>query len=407
MASSMLALLAMLRVVERSGGRHRLAWVAVLVVTGPIAVLIRGNALAIAPALFFGVLRSGGPGERAQRVILGSGLLAIMGTFAAWSLRSEQKHYDGIHNVTYLKEIQARDIGALWEASGKFGDGVERVDAVALANRAYVNFAWYQVYRVAGFLVPSSASLPGVKLSKLGFVLALVFLVPFGVGFASLAKRTPELAMYLAFSLLLVVVYPTGGSPRMLVPIIPILLAAGYLGLERMICPRAAIGWLIGLAVLNLANCVVEADRQRLQPYSRAGFNDFLRIIDTDLPKVSALRRDDRVGFPGTRQWFDGRDDPGSRSHSLGCCGRQSAFGTPGLPGTAPHRPRSRGHDHRPPRPMHAIENHQVEGARHRADIDPIGPTPARRTGSKCHRPFHNRYKGPRNGSVQGGQDRG
>jgi 4-amino-4-deoxy-L-arabinose transferase-like glycosyltransferase len=287
MASSMLALLAMLKVVEKCEGRGRWAWGAVLVLAGPIAVLIRGNALAIAPALFFGVLRFAGPGERRARAVLGCGLLAIVGTFVAWSIRCEQRQYYGIHNVTYINEMQSKNIGALWEASGKFGDGVERVDAAALANRAYVNFAWYQVYRVAGFLIPSSAGLSDVKLSKLGFVLALLLLVPYGVGFARLARRSPELSVFLASSLLLVVVYPTGGSRRMLLPIIPMLLATGYLGLERMIGTRSAVGWLIGLAVLNLATCAVEADRQRLQPYSRAGFDDFLRIIDIDLLKVS------------------------------------------------------------------------------------------------------------------------
>lgn len=283
--SSIVALLALVHVVRGDDRRGFWGWVIVLAVGSSVAVLVRGNALAIAPALVVGIFRCGKSSRRRQRLALVGALMAILGTFVAWTIRSERYQYDGIHNVTYLQEIQAQDIEALWRASGRFGEGVERVDARALASRVYGNLCWHQIYQIDALLIPAADRLAELKRPGVGLGLAALLLLPQIVGLPLLARRSPEALAFLLASMALILLYPTGGSSRMLLPTVPLLLLNGYLGLEGLLGLPATRGWLAAIMAANLAICAIEADKQRLQPYSREGFQDFLDLIVEDLPR--------------------------------------------------------------------------------------------------------------------------
>ena len=285
-ATTLATLVAMDGVRTAAGRKGRLFWGIALPVAGVVAILIRGNALALAPALLVSILNAQGPSARQVRWVLASSLACLLLAYGAWTLRAEYRHYSGIHNVTYSQEIQAKDIGALWDASGKFGDGVERVDAAYLVRRIYQNIVWHQSYRIAGFLVPRADRLIEIKFPGIGVVMVAIFLVPQLVGFVRLSRQSPELATFLLFSIGLIVVYPTGGSPRMLVPFLPMLILTGYLGIDRLMGTQRAVGWLICVMASNLVQCAIEADIQRIHPYAKPGFEDFVALVEDELPKL-------------------------------------------------------------------------------------------------------------------------
>ncbi len=207
------ALVALDRLSATRGSGDRLLWSATLIAGGAIAVLFRGNALALVPALFVGTLRSRETVPRGTRWAIWFALLAALLSVGAWSLRSAHRRYDGVHNVTYLKEIQAKDISALWK-EGDFRNGVEREDASGMARRVYRNIAWYHAYGIASLFAPGARSLADVELYGLGLAWATLLLVPQFIGFIRLASRSPELATFLLCSLILIIIYPTGGSKR-------------------------------------------------------------------------------------------------------------------------------------------------------------------------------------------------
>jgi hypothetical protein len=259
----------------------------VLALAAPAAVLVRGNGLALAPALAVALFLVRGPGGRGQRWWLAAALLLVLATFGAWTAWGAFHQFQAIHNVTYLQEVRAVDLEKLWEAGG-LGPRVERVSAGGLVTRVYRNVVWYQLYRIDGLFWPQADQLAEARARGVGLLLAGLALVPFVVGSVSLARRSPPVFTYLAFSLLITVVYPTGGAARMLLPVLPVLLVAFYLGLEFLLGRDVALGWATCVLFANLILCAVQADLQARHPYDGTFTNDTLALIRDDVPRQTA-----------------------------------------------------------------------------------------------------------------------
>ncbi len=285
LAFCMAALVAMLAIRDRSAAsRPSLAWAMLLVLSGSIAVLMRGNGLALVPAIAACIVWR--RDEPARLWIYGLASFAIVGTFLAWSALSSEVTYEGIDNVTYLQEVQARDVDALWAAGG-YADGVEKASASELFRRLFENVAWRQTYQVASLVAPGAEALARLEVPyHLGFLLAAALALPTLVGCIVLARRSPPAACYLIVSMALVVVYPTGGDSRMLLPSIPLLLVAAYLGLERIFGTRFAKGWTLAALWLSTLLCLGDARDRARHPYSDDGFSDFLEIVTDALPRA-------------------------------------------------------------------------------------------------------------------------
>jgi 4-amino-4-deoxy-L-arabinose transferase-like glycosyltransferase len=131
-----------------------------------LAVLMRGNGLALVPALLVSAAYDWRARRRAAIACVVAATLT-MGLFVGWSARNANQTYVGIHNITYLQEIQARNVGALWRAGG-FNEGVERVTPGELARRVYQNGMWYHLYGIADGVVPGIRSLVAADTSRLG-----------------------------------------------------------------------------------------------------------------------------------------------------------------------------------------------------------------------------------------------
>ncbi|HTN76789.1 MAG TPA: hypothetical protein VL096_16130 [Pirellulaceae bacterium] len=293
LVSAVAALLALHQLKSAVDRRGWIAWSIALAVASVVALLIRGNALALAPALLVGVINLR-PTAPQARWGMAAACAALLLTYGAWSWQAGRQQYVGIHNVSYTQEIQARDIEALWNTSGEFGPGVERVDAAGFARRIYQNIAWHSSFQVAGLLAPTADRLQEINYPGLGFVLVALLLIPQLVGFVQLARRSPELATFLLCSVGMIIVYPTGGATRMLLPFLPVLLLNGYLGLERLLGAERAVAWLLCLLVSNIALCAIAADQQRQHPYANAAFGDFVNLVTNELPQ--ALRPQEPVG---------------------------------------------------------------------------------------------------------------
>jgi hypothetical protein len=283
---SSLALLAFCELSESAGSWRRLSWAVVLSLSAAGAVMIRGNALALLPALLIEVFRRR---ETASLLIRGGAIAAfitLIATYGAWSWRCSNQQYHGIDNVTYLQEVCADDIGKLWEA-GSYSDGVARIGLSGLANRFYQNSVWYQSYRIAELIVPSAGRLASISFKGLGLGLAALCLIPVALGAISLRKTSPYLFTYLVFSIIIMLVYPTGGSARMLMPAIPLLIVCGYLGLRRIFGAAMAGGWLVCLIAANVVASAVAGDLQRKHPYTYDEFSKFVEIVVEDIPRHS------------------------------------------------------------------------------------------------------------------------
>jgi hypothetical protein len=282
------------KVKSSSSAKSRLAWGIVLALTSVAALLIRGNALALAPSFLVLAVRTHQRSPHHIRLAASAAMTCLLFTYIVWMIWCARRDFVGIHNVTYLQEVQAKDIGALWAASGKFGDGVERINTAELIQRIYKNTCWYLIYQFCGFLVPMADRLAEIEYQGVGLVLATFLAIPIVVGFFRLLGRSPELAVFLLASVVLIIIYPTGGARRMVLPFLPVLLLSGYMGIEYLVGPRAAIGWLICLLVSNITQCAIAADIQNRRPYSREGFADFVHLAMAQLPKYYG--EDDRVG---------------------------------------------------------------------------------------------------------------
>jgi hypothetical protein len=238
-----------------------------------LAVLMRGNALALVPALLASAAYDWRAGRRAAIacVVAATFTLAI---FVGLSARNANQTYEGIHNVTYLQEIQARNVGALWNAGG-FNEGIERVTAAELARRVYQNGLWYVLYGIADGVVPGARSLGTADTSRLGTVLALTAAIPVLIGAFGLARYSPAGVVFLAATLGLALAYPSGGSPRMLISSVPLLQVAAFFGIASMASFTGAIAWTAAVSAALFAATLSAADRQAKLPYSYPGFADY------------------------------------------------------------------------------------------------------------------------------------
>jgi hypothetical protein len=238
-----------------------------------LAVLMRGNALALVPALLASAAYDWQARRRAAIACAVAATLTL-GVFAGWSARNANQTYEGIHNITYLQELQARNVGALWRAGG-FTEGVERVTPGEMARRVYQNGMWYVLYGIADGVVPGARSLTAADTSRLGTVLALTALVPVVIGAFGLARNSPAGVVYLVATLGLALAFPSGGSPRMLISSVPLLQVAAFFGIASIASVAGAIAWTAAVSAALFAATLTAADRQAKLPYSYPGFSDY------------------------------------------------------------------------------------------------------------------------------------
>lgn len=102
---------------------------------------------------------------------------------------------------------------------------------------------WYHTYNTADCLFPGTGALREVETPFIGFIIAVMLALPVVLGLLPLFCLSIAGAVYLVCCLLLVLVYPTGGAQRMLIPSVPLLVLAGYLGLRIILSTEAARGW--------------------------------------------------------------------------------------------------------------------------------------------------------------------
>jgi hypothetical protein len=286
LAASSLSLLAICELRRSTKQWSLVALSAALTVSTVVAVMIRGNALAIVPALVVEISWRRGRASASLHWGAIIALAALILIYSLWTLRCSKFEYDGIDNVSYLQEVCAEDIGQLWKAGG-YRDGVSRIGPSGLAKRVYQNVAWYQSYRMAGLIVPSADQLGSITRRGAGLGLAGLCLVPIALGAWELGKRSPALFTYLASTMLITIVYPTGGSARMLMPAIPLLIGCGYLGLERILGSTMVGGWIFCLIAANLITSITSADMQSKHPYSYDDFERFVELVAVDIPAHS------------------------------------------------------------------------------------------------------------------------
>lgn len=294
-ASSLVALTALLRLGMPCSRREQIVAGVTLVVAAALTVLIRGNGLALAPAIGVAMWFSGGTDVARRRWWMAAALAAVLTAFVGWTLWAGAHRFRGIHNVTYFQEVQVRDTAALW-AAGDLEPGIERISPAEFARRLYENVAWSQIYHAGSLVWPQAASLKDVTTRRIGLLLALLALVPVAIGVTALARRSPPLLVFLAGSLLIALAYPTGGAARMLIPSIPLLLLASYLGLERVLGVSGATIWMTCALWAAIFTCAVQADLQAKSPYASPFFGgqsapDAVSLIVEDVPRLTT--RDD------------------------------------------------------------------------------------------------------------------
>lgn len=272
-----LAAMEMLRGKEQAPAA-RVTWTLVLTLSCATAVMIRGNAVVLALAIVAAGLLS--RREKASRYdpVVYLGAIAVVAVFAGWMLHNRSKEYTGIHNISYFEEVQAQEIKALWRAGG-FGSGVERAGPADLVQRVYRNVVWHHSYNVADCLFPGAGRLRLLKMPWLGAALALLLAGPVALGIRRGLTVTPVGTIYLLLSLALVVVYPTGGASRMLIPSIPLLILCGYLGLRRVLGTAAVRGWVATVGALGLVSCALAGEIQQRHPYSYDEFGDLVAAL--------------------------------------------------------------------------------------------------------------------------------
>ena len=106
--------------VLRKGTTPRSEWVAgvALTLTGALsaAVFVRGNGLALVPALAVGWLSTRGDVVRRTRTFIAVALIMTTMVFSGWTLWGSAHKFSGISDVTYSEEVQAADLSQLWKA---------------------------------------------------------------------------------------------------------------------------------------------------------------------------------------------------------------------------------------------------------------------------------------------------
>lgn len=266
LAVSLLALLALVKVSAPADSRRsRFFWAGLLTVSCAAAILIRGNALALAPVLIVEAFRARQAKNKFGVLACGTAFICLFATFLTWSLWKSQHSFEGIDNFSYIEEFQADDFHQFWQAGG-YREGVEKVDAAGFGRRVYRNAVWHQTYHAASVFVPFSGKLADIRAPFVGWCLAMLLLIPVFLGINVLRQRSAGLFYYLIFSGVLILTYPTGGSARMLLPSLPLLLMSGYWGLEKMFGTRTALGWGWGILVVNVGLCAAQAEMLSRQP---------------------------------------------------------------------------------------------------------------------------------------------
>jgi hypothetical protein len=211
--------------------------------------------------------------------------------FSSWLVWGQFHRFEGIEDVTYLQEVRAADLSALWAAGG-LGPNVPQVSMAGLLTRIYRNVAWYQVYNADGLIWPYADRLAELRTPGLGLFLAALGLLPAIIGAAVLLFRSPPLVAWLVGSIVLAVLYPTGGAPRMLLASVPILLLAFYAGLEPLLGRRFAVAWMMCALVAGTVTCAVQARFQAARPYfgspyDDASTTDAINLILEDVPRLT------------------------------------------------------------------------------------------------------------------------
>lgn len=291
----LVALVEVARIPQPSLGRLA-AWTVILIIMSSAAFLVRGNALALAPAFLIAMLRPAL--KRPQRLALGLALASLLVTFSLWTVRCSGVTFQGIHNVTYMQEIQAEDIGALWAADGYDSAG-GKVDLFGLFDRVRRNVGWYISYRVAAVVAPTAEGLTSLRIAYLGFAIAAVLAIPVAIGTAYLVWRWPDIGVYLLCSLGLIIVYPTGGAPRMLIGSLPLLVLAAYLGIEQLLGSSAGVGWGLTAAWVSIIQCGIAAENLSESPYSYPQFADLVALLANDLPPIKGPAEAISAPHPG------------------------------------------------------------------------------------------------------------
>lgn len=260
---------------------------AVLAIAASAAVLTRGNGLAI-PVALGAAWWSMPHTETAKRRVVIVALAASVATFVAWTAWGASREFAAIDNVTYLEEVQVDDghIGALWAAGG-FAPNVPKVSLRGFLTRCYRNVVWHQLYNAVGVFWPGASRLSELSALKVGTIVAALLFMPAVLGIGVLAQRSPPLVAYLLVSLGLIIVYPSGGSRRMLLPAIPALLPAFYFGLRRLANDTAVRTLATAMLVGNAAICTVEASRQARRPYFGESTREVIDVIQQDLSGVT------------------------------------------------------------------------------------------------------------------------
>jgi hypothetical protein len=270
---------------EHAGTRQGLVVAgALLTVSASAALLVRGNGLALVPALAAALFSARGPARQMQRRCVAIALALLLSVYSAWTIWGRFHEFQGIANVTYLEEILAADVGQVWDAGG-LRPGVERVSASGLAKRVYQNVVWFQLFNIDATLWPDAGRLAEIRSPGIGFGLGLVALLPAVIGSVVMIRFSLPLFVYLFFSFLITIVYPPGGAARYLLPILPALVVAYYLGFERIVGRERAVAVVIFAAFANLFLCGIQADEQSRNPYDGAATADILATIKEDVPR--------------------------------------------------------------------------------------------------------------------------
>ena len=126
--------------------------------------------------------------------------------------------------------------------------------------------------------------------SRLGALASVVALFPAIAGSMLLVRRSPPVFAYLVASLAITLVYPTGGAPRMLLPVVPVLIATFYLGFEWLLGDKPARGWLACALAGNMFLCTAQADLQARNPYDGPSAADVIVIIREDVPRMTSAK---------------------------------------------------------------------------------------------------------------------
>jgi 4-amino-4-deoxy-L-arabinose transferase-like glycosyltransferase len=278
--------LAAFTALQRGGGERR-QWSAGVLMgfSAAAALLVRGNAIALVPTFAVAAFTARGPTNRVRRRFLAAAVAILVAVYSAWALWGASHNFEGIANVTYLEELRAVDLDQLWDAGG-LQPGVERISPHGLMRRVYQNVVWHQAFNVDAVVWPGAAQLAGIRTAGVGFAIGLLALVPALIGSVIMVRFSLAIVVYLLCSLLLVIVYPTGGAARMLMPVIPVLLVAYYLGFEFILGRRGALALVIFAAFANLFLCAAEAHTQSRSPYAGEATADVIATIIEDVPTL-------------------------------------------------------------------------------------------------------------------------